>query len=117
MHAELLHSCPTVCDLMDCSLPGSPVHEILSARILEWAAMPAPGDLPDPEIEPASLTSPVLTGGLFTTRTTWKPKETYIYKQTSNIKNKTCSYIHKSPLIIILLIQMRELRKSLLKVI
>ena len=28
--------CPTLCDLMDCSLPGSSVHGILQARILEW---------------------------------------------------------------------------------
>ena len=32
--------CPTLCDPMDCSLPGSSVHEILQARILEWAAIP-----------------------------------------------------------------------------
>ena len=32
--------CPTLCDPMDCSLPGSPVHGILQARILEWVAMP-----------------------------------------------------------------------------
>ena len=31
--------CPTLCDLMDCSLPGSSVHEILLARILEWVAL------------------------------------------------------------------------------
>ena len=30
----------TLCDPMDCSLPGSSVHGILQARILEWAAMP-----------------------------------------------------------------------------
>ena len=35
-----------------CNLPGSCVHEILQATILEWAAIP--GDLPDPEIEPRS---------------------------------------------------------------
>ena len=29
--AELLQLCPTLCDLMDCSLPGSSVHEILQA--------------------------------------------------------------------------------------
>ena len=28
--------CPTLCDLMDCSLPGSSVHESLQARKLEW---------------------------------------------------------------------------------
>ena len=31
-------SCPTVCDPMDCSLPGSSIHGILQARILEWVA-------------------------------------------------------------------------------
>ena len=31
--------CPTLGDLMDCSLPGSFVHGILEARILEWAAI------------------------------------------------------------------------------
>ena len=31
-------SCPTLSDPMDCSLPGSSVHEILQARILEWIA-------------------------------------------------------------------------------
>ena len=31
--------CPTLCHPMDCSPPASSVHEILQARILEWAAM------------------------------------------------------------------------------
>ena len=33
--------CPTLCDTMDCSPPGSSVHRILQARILEWIAMPS----------------------------------------------------------------------------
>ena len=32
-------SCPTLCNPMDCSPPGSPVHGILQARILEWVAI------------------------------------------------------------------------------
>ena len=32
-------SCPALCNPMDCSLPGSSVHEILQARILEWIAI------------------------------------------------------------------------------
>ena len=32
--------CPALCDRMDCSLPGSSVHEILQARTLEWVAIP-----------------------------------------------------------------------------
>ena len=31
--------CPTLCDLMDCSPPGSSVHAILQARILEWVVI------------------------------------------------------------------------------
>ena len=39
-----------------------------------WSGLPclSPGDLPDPGIEPLSLTSPALAGGFFTTLTTWK---------------------------------------------
>ena len=37
-------SCPTLCDPMDCSPPGSSVHEILQARILEWLNMPSSRD-------------------------------------------------------------------------
>ena len=37
--AKLLQSCPTLCDLMDCSLPGSSVHGIFQARVLEWLAI------------------------------------------------------------------------------
>ena len=33
-------SCPTLCDPMDCSLPGFSVHGILQARKLEWVAIP-----------------------------------------------------------------------------
>ena len=40
MHAKLLQSCLTLCNPMDCSLPGSSVHGILQARILEWVVMP-----------------------------------------------------------------------------
>ena len=40
--AKLLHLCLTLCDPMDCSLPGSSVHESLHARILEWVSVPSP---------------------------------------------------------------------------
>ena len=46
--------CSTLCDPMDCSLPGSSVHGILQARILEWVAIPFSRDLPNPGIEPRS---------------------------------------------------------------
>ena len=34
--SEVAQSCPTLCDPVDCSLPGSSVHGILQARVLEW---------------------------------------------------------------------------------
>ena len=36
----VIQSCPTLYDSMDCSPPGSSVHRILQARILEWVAIP-----------------------------------------------------------------------------
>ena len=41
MHARYAQSCPTLCSPMGCSLPGSSVHGILQARIMEWVAMPS----------------------------------------------------------------------------
>ena len=37
--SEVAQSCPTLSNLMDCSLPGSSVHGIFQARVLEWVAI------------------------------------------------------------------------------
>ena len=37
--SEVAQSCPTLLDPMDCSLPGSSVHGIFQARVLEWVAI------------------------------------------------------------------------------
>ena len=37
--AKSLQSCPTLSDPMDCSLPGSSIHGIFQARVLEWGAI------------------------------------------------------------------------------
>ena len=47
-------SCVTLCDPMNCSPPGSSVHGILQARILDWIAILSLGHLPNPGIEPRS---------------------------------------------------------------
>ena len=54
-------TCPILCDPLDCSPPGSSVHGISQARILEWIAISFSGDVPNPGIEP------VLAGRFFTT--------------------------------------------------
>ena len=61
VHAKLLQLCLTLSNFIHCSSPGSSVHGILQARILEWVAI-SPGDLPDPGIKPISLMSPALVG-------------------------------------------------------
>ena len=70
LRAQSFHSCLNLCGLMDCSQPGSSVHRILQARIMEWVACPPSGNLPNPRIEP--LMPPALAGGFFTTSTTWE---------------------------------------------
>ena len=54
-------SCVTLHDPMDYSPPGSYVHGIFQARILEWVAIFFSRDLPNPGMKP---TYPALAGGL-----------------------------------------------------
>ena len=65
--AQSLQSCLTLCNVTDCSTPGSSVCGILQARTLEWVAMHSSKDLPDSGIESISLTSPALAVPFFTT--------------------------------------------------
>ena len=65
-------SCPTLCDPMDCSLPGSSVHGIfpgknseVTCHFLLQGIFPTQGSYP-------SLVSAALAGGFFTTGSTWK---------------------------------------------
>ena len=53
---SVAYLCSTLCNPMNlpCSLPGSFVHGILQARILEWVAIPFSRDLPNPGMEPRS---------------------------------------------------------------
>ena len=55
-------SCPTLCDPMDCSPPGSSVHGICKREYWGGLPFPPPGDLPNPGIESESLESPALAG-------------------------------------------------------
>ena len=55
---------------MDCNPPGFSVHGILQARKLEWVAIPSPGDLPDPGIDPGS---PALQADSSPSEPPWKP--------------------------------------------
>ena len=54
--AKSLQSCLTLCNPMDCSLPGFFVHGIFQQEYWSRLPFPSPGDLPDPGIEPRSPT-------------------------------------------------------------
>ena len=62
---------PTLCNPLVCSLPGSSVHRISQATILEWVAISFSGDLPDSGIEPKC---PAPAGRFFITESLGKPK-------------------------------------------
>ena len=55
--SDVTQSCLTLCNLMECILPGSSVHGIFQVKVLEWVAIAFPGDLPNPGTE---LGSPAL---------------------------------------------------------
>ena len=67
---------------MDCSPPGSSVHGLLQARILEGVAISFPGDLSAPGIKSAS--SP-LAGRFFTAEPLWKPIHSKAISKPDNI--------------------------------
>ena len=111
MCAKSLQSCPTLGDPMDCSPPGSSVHGILQARILDWLPFPSPGNLSNPGIEsrsPAlqadSLPSePILSSykakGILPFATIWLYQEVIILKgsdinQTENDKYHRITLIY-----------------------
>ena len=70
---KLLQSCPTLCNPMDYSLPGSSVHGIFQVRILECVAFPFSRGPPNPGIE---LRSPILQVDSLSSEPSGRPKNT-----------------------------------------
>ena len=69
MHAKSLQSCPTLCDPME---PGSPVHGILQATILEWAATSSSRGFSWPRDWTCISCGSCIAGGFFTA---WSTRE------------------------------------------
>ena len=86
MCAKLIQLCPTLWDAMDCNPPGSSVHGILQARILEWVAVPSSRGSSDPGTKPISLVSSALAGGFFGTSAIWEA-----HKNSSSSENPVFS--------------------------
>ena len=80
------------------SLPGSSVLGILQAEYWNGLPCPAPGDLPNPGIEPVSLVSPALAGGLFTTSATWGM---HSLKGNPSLHESRCSKVRRGLLLVL----------------
>ena len=74
---------------MDYSLPGSSIHGILQARILEWVPFPSPGDLPNPGIEPRSS---ALQADSLLSETQGKPSKIYFNKSVDILNAYVCIF-------------------------
>ena len=79
--AKSLQSCPTLCDPVDCSLPGSSVDRILQAKILEWVAISFSRGSSKPRDQTHISIFPALAGRFFTTSTTWEALRQIYYPQ------------------------------------
>ena len=72
MRAKSFQLCPTLCDPMDCSLPGFSVLGNSPGKNAGGVATPSSRELPDPEIKPVFLIPPALADRFFTTSATWE---------------------------------------------
>ena len=85
-------SCPSLCHLMDCSLPGSSVHGILQARILEWIVMPFSRGSSQPR-DRTQVSH--ITGGFFTV---WATREEQEYwSGFSSVQSFSCVRFFVTP--------------------
>ena len=89
VRAQSHQSYLTLWDPMDCSPPGSSVHGILQARILEWVAVPSSRGFSWPRDWTCISMSPALAGRFFTTSATWE----------APCLNRRCYQTHSIPLL------------------
>ena len=71
--AKLLQLCPTLCNPVDCSLPGSSVHGILRATTLKWVAMPSSRGSSWPKDQTCIFWGSCTAGRFFTTELPGNP--------------------------------------------
>ena len=94
MQCSVTQLCPTLCNPVDCSPPGSSVPEISQARIPEWIAI----SFSRGSSQPRSLVSPVLAGGFFISVPPGKSQIVLLpllFFFFLSAKKRTCSYVFK----------------------
>ena len=81
VHAKSFQPSPALCDPMHYSLPSSPVHGILQARIVEWFAMPFSRGSSRPRDQTCVSMPPTLAGRFFTTSAIWEALWEVTYRE------------------------------------
>ena len=100
-NVKSLQSCPTLCNPLDSSPPGSSVHGILQARILEWVAMPSSRGSSQLGDRTCVSLSPALAGQFFTMSATWEAQVWFgshflVQNVNASIQKMTINHIHKA---------------------
>ena len=98
MHAKPFQSCPTLCDPIYCSLPGSSVHGILQATTGVGCHDLLQGIFPNQGLNLSLLYLTVLARGFFTTSATWEAHLDIVtvsssYKSFQILKGDFCTYL------------------------
>ena len=91
MCAKSLQLCLTLCVPKDCSPPGSSVHGILQARILEWVAMPSSRGSSQTRDQTHISCGSCIAGGFFTAEPPGKPSSSNKYWQRCGEKG---TFVH-----------------------
>ena len=94
MYIQSLQSSLILCDPMDCSPPGSSIHGIFQARILEWGAMPSSRSSPPRDWTHVISCICCIPGTFFYCWANREVPYTYVYVYT-HIYIHTCTYIYK----------------------
>ena len=93
----MLQLCPTSCDLMNCSLPGSSVHGLLQAGILEWVATPSSRGSSWPSDQTQGSYSSCIAGGFFTPEPLRNPSLLYAEALFVIVKGEKTQQLPTSP--------------------
>ena len=91
VYTLVMHTCPTLCDPMDCSSPGSSVHGILQARIMEWVAMPSSRGSSRPRDQTHVSCSSYIADGSFTTEPPGKTRAGIIREKQTDSYTEVCT--------------------------
>ena len=92
--AKATRSCPTLCSLMDCSLPGSSVHSFFQARILGWVTIPFSRGSSQPRDQTCFSCTSCIAGRFFTNEPPGKSPGVKVIQSSPTLCNPKDCIVH-----------------------